>query len=133
MKETFSYLTNKRKEIKIGNQPFDLVMTRITSDIAALQFISSDPENNGEIIPVPPGVMLVDLESSEPSNPLNDYFFITWFANYSLRFNGTEILRFVNEKQQSVTGIARQDGTPALTLSHSSKGRYPPWLTYPFS
>ena len=62
MKETFSYLTNKRKEIKIGNQPFDLVMTRITSDIAALQFISSDPENNGEIIPVPPGVMLVDLE-----------------------------------------------------------------------
>jgi hypothetical protein len=109
MVQTFSYLNDTTKTFEFSNQPFDVVMTKISSDIAELHFIDSNPENNETEIEIPDGITFVDLAHNHSIKSLNNrYFFLVWFANYSLQLNGTEILRFINQKQQEIIPIARK-------------------------
>lgn len=78
----------------------------INNNVAAIQFCSDDTMQDS--IGIPAGFALDEVGQGPVAVAFQSYF-ITWIADYSLRFNGVEIWSVTNQKQQSINKVGNVD------------------------
>lgn len=72
---------------------------RVDNNVATLFFV----DNTGEPVPVPENTEMRETTDQTIQRPRFNSFFITWIGSYVLFRNGMQVLRFSNQKQQSVS------------------------------
>ena len=92
----YSFKTGKTRNIKFENG-MKIRLERGNAFFARLDFV----DNTGNIIPIPNGISLIDLETNvEETKP----FIIIWTQTYALRLNGNNLMKIINQKQSDIFG-----------------------------
>lgn len=101
LRGSFSY-KNDNINIVIIDVNILLRIERIDQNVARIYFVNS----HDNAIRIPAGVILRDVinNTNVPRVTLNgaESYVITWASNYTLLYNGDEILNLENQKQQSM-------------------------------
>lgn len=98
-KGSFSYLTAGVQEHGISEN-VKARITRLDEEIARIDFIDDKGTAYNK---VPPGITVRNtLTGVAPPVQPPGGFYITWHSNYAVAYDGNDVLRLVNQKQQAV-------------------------------
>ncbi|GFR43466.1 hypothetical protein Agub_g4550, partial [Astrephomene gubernaculifera] len=77
-------------------------ISRLDRAFAQIAFV----DNNDQPVPVPAHISVVFQNDQSPAARLGNIFLISWVENYMVLFNGVELFRLENQKQQAIGGGA---------------------------
>jgi hypothetical protein len=98
-------LNDNSNEWDFRNRDFSIKFSRIDDNIARIEFVDA----NGQNIPIPQGVTLT-TGGGVQQQPIQNSFYITWVANYTLHERGVILCEISNQKQQSLRGSQMTNG-----------------------
>ncbi|KAF0470297.1 hypothetical protein F8M41_025393 [Gigaspora margarita] len=98
-KSSFSYKNDNINVIYVDSN-IQIRIEKVTSDVARMYFVN----NRGRQIEVPANTILRNTTNNQNEPIHNKSFYITWVPNYNLFYNGAEVFRLENQKQQAIKG-----------------------------
>lgn len=92
------------------NLCYRIMLKRVQRDIAMMGLV----DISGDLLPMPDAFNLCATKENENIRVYQNAFFIVWYENYELRYNGNAILTLNQVREQEIT--IRHNHCQSLTM-----------------